>query len=128
MQFCHKSNVRIVRQNFRIYTKGHQSKIRCSILKAPIITWIAKPHDTKPHSQLSSLNRNSSPVIVNVVFCNNTLLGGNIPTEHVLSCILFHVICQLFKGGRAVSGAKDPRAHCVTLIISLKNKTDIQFR
>lgn len=32
------------------------------------------------------------------------------------------------KERRAASGAKDPHAHCVTLIISLKNKTDIQFR
>lgn len=57
----------------------------------------------------------------------------------------FHVsfppdICQLFKGRRAASGAQDPPfaprlhlrphppTHCVTLIITLKNKTDIQFR
>lgn len=65
---------------------------------------------------------------MNIVFFDNTLLGGNIPTQHVLLAILFHVIRQLFKKRRAVSGVRDPRAHCVTLIISLKNKTDIQFR
>lgn len=43
-------------------------------------------------------------------------------------CIPFNFICQLFKQSRAVSGLKDPHALCVTLITSLKNKTDIQFR
>lgn len=114
-----------------IYTKGHQPKMDIMFWRRLYLPRLPNPIIQKTHFHKSSLNRNSSPVIGCehcFLYCNNTLLGASIPTEHVLSCILFHVICQLFKERRTVSGAKDPHAHCVILIISLKNRTDIQFR
>lgn len=59
--------------------------------------------------------------------CKTALLGPSIPLDVPL-CILIYAICQLFKESKAVSGAKDSDALCVTLIMSPKNKTDIQFR